>query len=200
MSKATFHSFGFYLFSLVFILLCTNCKKGYMDKFGPFYVSNDTTVIMDGDMGTKIDDHFENLISSYPNIRLIIMEDCPGSRDDEEMFKAALSMRSYNINTHLPQSGRIQSGAVDFYLSGIKRTREQDSKIGVHAWSDGSSSATDYPNNHQEHQLYINFYKDIGYSQQDAEDLYFFIINAAAPEDIHWMSNQEIDQYNITTD
>ena len=63
--------------------------------------------------------------------------------------------------------------AVDLFLSGKIRTMVQGAKIGVHAWSDGSSSANDYPNNHTEHEVYINFYKDIGYSQQEAENLYF---------------------------
>jgi len=185
------------VFSFFFILLI-QCKKGYLDRFGPFYVSNDTTVVLNGDMGSRVDDQLEKLMEEYPNIRLVVMEDCPGSRDDEELFKAALNLRSYNINTHLPDYARIQSGAVDFYLSGIKRTRELGSKIGVHSWSNGSNWATDYPDNHEEHQVYIDFYHNIGFSLQDAEDLYFFIINAASPNDIHWMTEQEIDQYNIT--
>ena len=149
-------------------------------------------------MGSRIDNQFDRLIAKYPNIKLMIMEDCPGSRNDEQMFKAAVQLHGLSINTHLPSNGNIQSGAVDLFLSGNKRTLEQGAKIGVHAWSDGSSSATDYPTNHSEHEVYINFYKAIGRSQQEAENLYFFIINAAAPEDIHWMSNQEIDQFNIT--
>ena len=183
------------LVSIFFI----QCKKGYQDRFGQFYVSNDTTIVINGDMGSRVDDQFSALIKAYPNIKLMIMEDCPGSRDDEELFKAALSLRENQINTHLPDYAKIQSGAVDLFLAGVKRTRESGSKIGVHAWSDGSSSATDYPNSHQEHQLYINFYKDIGFNQQEAEDLYFFIINAASPENIHWMTEQEISDYNFVT-
>jgi hypothetical protein len=99
-----------------------HCKKGYQDRFGPFYVLNDSIVYMDGDMGSRVDDQFEKLIESFPNIGKIVMEDCPGSRNDEELFKAALIMRENNINTHLPDYGKIQSGAVDFYLSGVVRT------------------------------------------------------------------------------
>ncbi len=186
------------LVSSIIVLISPACKKGYQDRFGPFYILNDTTIVMNGDMGSRVDNQFDRLIAKYPNIKLMIMEDCPGSRNDEQMFKAALQLHNLSINTHLPSNGKIQSGAVDLYLSGNKRTLEQGAKIGIHAWSDGSGSATDYPTNHSEHELYINFYKAIGCSQQEAEDLYFFIINAAAPEDIHWMTDQEIDQFNIT--
>jgi hypothetical protein len=190
------HTLPCYL--IVFLsLFFLQCNKGYQDRFGPFYVSNDSTVVLNGDMGSRVDNQLDKLLDNYPNISLIIMEDCPGSRNDEELFKAARNVRSNQINTHLPDYAKIQSGAVDFYLAGVTRTREQGSKIGVHAWSDGSNSATDYPEDHQEHQLYINFYKDIGFSQQEAEDLYFFIINAASPNNIHWMTEQEINDYNI---
>ena len=180
------------------IFLFSNCKKGYQDRFGPFYILNDSTIVINGDMGSRVDNQFEKLISKYPDIKLMIMEDCPGSRNDEQMFKAALKLNSLSINTHLPSTGKIQSGAVDLYLSGNKRTMETGAKIGVHAWSDGRNSATDYTNNDPEHQIYIDFYHAIGFPQQEAENLYFFIINAAEPEDIHWMTNQEIIDYKIT--
>lgn len=191
MQKACLLSFILTLF------LFSNCKKGYMDRYGPFYVLNDTTVVMNGDMGSRIKVQFDKLIDKYPNIKLIKMEQCPGSRDDETMFEAAIKLKQLNINTHLSENAQIESGAVDFYLAGSKRTREPGSKIGVHAWSDGSSSATDFPIEHNEHQIYIDFYKNIGRTQQEAESLYFFIINAAAPEDIYWMSESDILNFNI---
>jgi len=190
-----------YYFILLIIgaIFLINCKKGYQDRFGPFYVLNDSIVYMNGDMGSRVDDQFEKLIESFPNIGKIVMEDCPGSRNDEELFKAALLMRENNINTHLPDYGKIQSGAVDFYLSGVVRTLDAGAKIGVHAWSAGSNSATDYPVGHYEHSMYLDFYESIGFSSQEAEDLYFFIINAATPSDIHWMTDQEIMDYNFIT-
>ena len=187
----------FIILSFSIILLLNSCKKGYMDRFGPFYVSNDTCVIMNGDMGSRIDQQFEKLISNYPNIKLIIMEDCPGSRNDEQMFKAAINLKEHSINTHLSLSAKIQSGAVDFFLAGSIRTMDLGAEIGVHSWSDGNREATDYPIEHSEHKPYINFYTSIGLSQQDAEDLYFFIINAASADNIHWMTKQEIFYYNF---
>ena len=180
-------------------LSVSTCKKGYMDRYGPFYVLNDTTVVMNGDMGSRVDQQFEKLLENYPNIRLIMMEECPGSRNDEEMFKAALMLKNNAINTHLLSHGIIESGAVDFFLAGTKRTMDEGGKFGVHAWSDGGSSATDYPEGHEEHQIYIDYYISVGYSQPDAEALYYFIINAASPDNIHYLTEQEIIDYNILT-
>ncbi len=169
-----------------------------MDRFGPFYVQNDSTVVMNGDMGSRIKIQFDKLIDKYPQIKLIKMGECPGSRDDETMFEAAIKLKELNINTHLLPNAEIQSGAVDFYLAGTKRTKEQGSKIGVHAWSEGNTSASEYPIGHEEHDVYINFYKNIGRTQEDADSLYYFIINAAPPESIYWMTQNDITNFKIT--
>jgi len=154
---------------------------------------------MNGDMGGRIDKQFEKVIDKHPNIQLVIMKECPGSRDDESMMVAARLLKSLQINTHLVSNGKIESGAVDFFLAGNKRTLEQGGKFGVHAWSSGSKSATEYSYGNKEHDLYINYYKDIGYSQTEAEEIYFFIINAASADDIHWITDQEINHYNFIT-
>jgi hypothetical protein len=186
------------LIAFIGMSLCT-CKKGYMDRFGPFYILNDTTVVINGDMGSRVDNQFEKFVNKYPNIKLLIMEECPGSRNDEELFKAAAMLKENSINTHLPPYAIIESGAVDLFLAGTIRTMEEGAKIGVHAWSNGSSSATDYPEGHEEHEIYIDYYISVGYSQQDAEALYYFIINAASPDNIHYLTEQEIIDYNILT-
>jgi hypothetical protein len=154
---------------------------------------------MHGDMGNNIDKKFENLIEDYPNIALVNFGECPGSINDEAMIKAASLLRNSGINTHLLATSIIESGAVDFYLAGNTRTRESGSLIGVHAWSDGNNSATDSPIGHSEHQLYIDHYIFCGYTANDAKKIYYFIINAAPPYDIHYMTEEEIEEYQITT-
>ncbi len=105
---------NYYLTTLIIILISilsfSNCKKGYQDRFGSFYILNDTTIIMNGDMGSRVDNQFDKLINSYPNIKLMILEDCPGSRNDQEMFKAAIQLHNRSINTHLSINGKFNLG------------------------------------------------------------------------------------------
>jgi len=183
----------------IFLNLIIGCNKnGGTDSYGPFSVQNDTVVFMNGDMGNRIDIEFENLIEDYPDINLVIFGNCPGSRNDESMMDAAIMLRNNGIDTHLPTTSIIESGAVDFYLAGNTRTRESGSKIGVHAWSDGNNSATDYPVGHIEHQLYIDHYIFCGYTEEESEALYYFIINAAPPDGMYYMTEEEIEEYKIT--
>src|SRR6478736_3470146 len=100
---------------IIFIVACS--KHGYEDRYGPFYIQDSTTVFMDGAMGSRVDKIFEHLIEDYPDIQLVTFGECPGSRDDEAMIRAATLLRNRGINTHLLSTSIIESGAVDFYLA-----------------------------------------------------------------------------------
>ena len=185
---------------LLFLFLfasVTACKKDYLACYGPFHIINDTLVEMEGDMGGRVEKQFAKVLDKYPGIKLVIMKECPGSRDDVSMMEAARLLKSHSINTHLAETGKIESGAVDLFLYGGKKTPDMGGQFGGEGWSDGGKEATDFPNGHEEHLLYISYYKEMGWSHQEAEDLYFFIINAATADGMHWMTEQEILQYEI---
>jgi hypothetical protein len=97
----------------------------------------------------------------------------------------------------LLSDAEIASGAVDFFLAGIKRTRESGSLIGVHSWASGRQEAADFPVGHENQLPYIDYYVEMGFSQEDAEAFYYFTINAAPAADIYWMTDAEIDQYKL---
>lgn len=71
--------------------------------------------------------------------------------------------------------------------------------LGVHSCAGGGNVATDFPVGDAEHQSYIDYYISIGFTQQEAEDFYYFTINTAPAEDIHWMKEEEIIQYGMIT-
>ncbi len=183
----------FFTISINLFLSCSKNENSF--KYGPFSIQDDTTALINGDMGNRIENQFNNLMEDYPDIRLLNFGECPGSKNDEVMMDVAKALRNSGINTHLPAEAVIESGAVDLFLSGKNRTRETGSKIGVHAWSSGNKSAVDYAIGHEEHELYINFYVFCGYSREEAEELYYFIINSAGPDDIHYMTEEEINEY-----
>jgi len=191
---------GFIIFLFLISSLTSSCnKKGYEARYGPFYVSNDTLVIMNGNMGSRIDNQFEKMIKKYPNIKLIILEECPGSNDDDEMFKVGRRITELGINTHLRSNSVIEFGAVDLFISGVVRTKEIGAKIGVHAWSSGKNDATDYPVGDEEHQVYIDYYMAIGFSYQQAIDFYYFTITAATPDEMYFLTEQDVVDLNILT-
>jgi len=124
-----------------------------------------------------------------------VMQNVPGSIDDEINLLASREIRKHGIATHIPADGMVASGGTDMFLAGIKRTIEPGAKIGVHSWGGGEQAATDYDRDHQVHVQYLNYYKEMNIDT----DFYWYTLDAAPADDIHWMSEQDIAKYNIVT-
>lgn len=165
--------------------------------YGIFSVDGNGDLIIDGVIGTNTPYHFDNIIKDNPNAKLLTMMNCPGSDDDDANLLASRKIRNAGLNIHATATSELASGAVDMFFAGVKRTMEQGAKFGVHSWSDGQNEATDFPRGNAQHQPYIDYYKEMGLTQQEAEDFYYFTINAANADNIHWMTQAEIDKYKL---
>lgn len=161
---------------------------------------NGTFAVAYGVIGSTTPSLVQDLIDNYPAVTTIVMYSCPGSEDDVSNLQASQLIHNAGYKMYLPMDGWVASGATDMFLAGSTRVVEiTPDPVGVHSWSDGANEATDYPVGHSVHQLYIDYYVDIGFSLTEAEDFYYFTINAAPANGIYWMSDAEIDQYKIRT-
>ena len=168
------------------------------DDFNTFYILDDEiTIEMDGEITSASLDELNEIYEQYPQIQTISIRECEGSSDDESNFLLMKRVHQLKLNTHLQDDAVIASGGVDLFLSGHTRSKGKNTRIGVHAWSDDENAATDFPPDplHPQHKPYIKSYQSIGFSADQAQKLYFFIINAAVAEDIHWMTEEEIQRF-----
>jgi len=193
--------FGLIIFS--FLFQSSECNKNALSKsrrFGIFKVmGDDKTVEMDGDINRKTLKSFKRMISKFPNIKKISMKDVPGSSDDRINLKVSRLVHKKNISTHVMDDGLIASGGTDFFLAGKIRTKGKNVKIGVHSWSDGDREATEFPKGSSAHKPYIDYYISVGFSKVAAKAFYYFTINSAPADEIHWMTEKEIKKYKILT-
>ncbi|WP_338394062.1 hypothetical protein [Fulvitalea axinellae] len=172
-------------------------------SFGIFTMTADgKTAKMDGEINSKSLENYEAMAKDYPDVNKIQIVNCNGSSDDETNLKLSKKVHQKGISTELLDNGTIASGGVDFFLAGVKRSIGANTKIGVHSWggTDGngnSVSASDFPKGHANHQPYIDYYMSIGFSQADAEEFYYFTINAAPASGMHWMTAEEIAKYKM---
>ena len=195
---------------LVFSTSFLGCKKDDsgsnnvstpVKTFGIFTVQDDQkTIHMEGVINSKSFDNFKKLMAKYPNVEKINIVNCDGSMDDETNLKLSKDVHTRKLAIHLLDDGLIASGGVDFYLAGIKRTKGNNTRVGVHSWGGDNVVATDFPKGHEYHLPYIEYYKSVGFTQQEAEDFYYFTIHAVGADDIHWMTDAELAQYKIVTD
>jgi hypothetical protein len=153
-----------------------------------------TRAVMTGDLTRNAPDRIGKLLENHPNLELIELLDCPGSLDDQAALEASRMIRAAGINTLVPENGEIASGAVDFFIAGVERQVEDGGLVGVHSWSDGSREGADLPPEDSEHDLYEKYYSEMGISDQ----FYWFTLNAASSDDIHWMTQEELFQYGLS--
>ncbi len=201
------------LFLALSVLGCSddeNTTASTSKTFGIFTVSNDgLSAEVEGTIVDTTLQDFNNMVAQYPKLKTLNLVDVPGSDvsgDVQTDTALDLGREIYkkNINTHLVDDGFVASGGTDLLASGKHVSVGSNPSIGVHAWDGGfegnpHGSAWDIKNdkNHIEHQKYLRYFEDIGFSKQKTKDFYFFTIRAAKPSEIHTMTTTEINQYLI---
>lgn len=160
------------------------------------------TLYMDGVINGNTPKQMKEMFANHPNIDTIVMLNVPGSINDEANLEVATWVADKKVTMRLNSGYEIASGGTDFFLAGARRIIERGALVGVHSWAEGFGgvTATDYPRGHEYHQPYIDYYKKVGFTQQQAEDFYYFTINAAPANDIHFMTEEELLRYNIVTE
>lgn len=141
------------------------------------------------------------LVRDNPQVETLVLKHMSGTRDSTRNVLIARDIRKNRLNTHLEKNSVIASGAVDLFLAGETRTMECGALIGVHSWSISGSND----------RIRISP-KDLGYdrSQKYHEDFlrdmgidpafYAYTRAAAEPEDIHYMSVEEINRFGLTSE
>ncbi len=202
----------FYILCLLSISsLLAGCIKHFqqeselaaLQKVNIFSIQKDnTSVLLNGTINSRALTDFKRLLEQYPNIKTLNIKNCDGSIDDEVNLQLGKLIFDYNINTHILANGDIASGGTDLFLAGNKRSKGENTRIGVHAWAEGFDgiSATSISKQDPRHLPYIHYYQYVGMDQRAASAFYYFTINAAPAEDIHWMTAAEIKKYHIITE
>lgn len=155
------------------------------------------TVYMKGVIYSGTLDDFKEVFGQNPEITTLVMEDVPGSIDDEVNLKASAQIRKNGIDTYVPENGIIASGGTDMFLAGTKRKVHPTAKLGVHSWGSdpGEPDALELPKDHDEHQKYLDYYKEMDIPT----GFYWYTLEAAPADDIHWMTEDEIKKYRVET-
>ena len=172
-------------------------------QYGIFKVLEDNVSIeMNGEINSQSLKNYNDLKKSFPNIKTINIIECSGSSDDEINLLLSRKVHDDDINTHIVDNGLVASGGTDFFLAGNIRTVGTNTKIGVHSWAseDENGNITegaDLPDEDPQHLEYINYYRSIGFTEEEAKAFYFFTLDSASSDDMHYMTEDEIDEYRI---
>ncbi len=156
---------------------------------------NSNTAVMTGVINSDTPAAVLRLIHEHPKVRTIEMENVPGSIDDEANLRAARYVRKFGFTTVIKYNGSVASGGTDFFLAGQKRIVEKGGKLGIHSWGGPGFQGKDVPKDNPQHQLYLKYYEEIGIPAE----FYWRTLEAAPANDIHWMTEKEIEQFHVRT-
>jgi hypothetical protein len=167
------------------------------DKPLTFTVNGPTEANLDGVICSGSLKAFNQMLARYPDIDKLDIDIIEGSADDEVNLELSRRIHDMAMSTHLNKDGLIASGGVDLYLAGVQRSADDTvPRVGVHSWgSPDSYTATEIPKSDPIHQQYLSYYRHINVTPE----FYWFSLEAATAEDLHWMNPSELTQYQVLT-
>ncbi|MCT4615880.1 MAG: hypothetical protein N4A49_13530 [Marinifilaceae bacterium] len=192
----------FVLFAVIAMACSTQSKEDseitQLEKKKVFtYNEYSKTIELNGVINSRAFNDFKLVSNNHPQVKWINIVNCEGSINDDVNLSLSNYVYENGFSIKLLENGIIASGGTDFFLAGKKRVLEKNSKVGVHSWTGDGKVATDFPKGHKYHLPYIRYYKNIGMTDEEAEDFYYFTINSASANDIHWMTDEELKKYKF---
>jgi hypothetical protein len=176
-------------------LLFISCEKTFIVLSGDkpnIELKNDKAYV-NGILGKTFYKILVKFTDENPKVKDFVLENVPGSANDEWNVKSCLLIHKNGINTELLSTSEIASGGVDLFISGNSRVIADGAKIGVHSWREGKKEGIDFPRDSEKHDLFIDFFSTI---EMDTA-FYWYTLVAAPANDIHWMSASEIEKYQL---
>lgn len=177
-----------------FLYLMTSAAYAHDHTPLSFTVSQNE-IIATGEIDSNSLDLFEDLMAKHPGIDILVLANIGGSVDDEANVEFARFVRELGLITRVPSNGLVASGGTDLFLAGVHRILEPGACIGVHSWAAEDFTATDLPRNDPEHDRYLRYYQDVKID----EAFYWFTLEAASANDMHWMTSKQVNRFGLTT-
>ncbi|KIC40015.1 alpha/beta hydrolase [Ruegeria sp. ANG-R] len=138
---------------------------------------------------------FEEVMDENPGIKTLVLQNIEGSVDDDSNVVFSRVVREEGFDTVVPSDGLVASGGTDLFLAGNRRVLEPGACVGVHSWGGGGFVAAELPEGHPEHDRYLDYFEDIGVDPA----FYWFTLEAASENEMHWMTSSEANRFDITT-
>jgi hypothetical protein len=152
-----------------------------------------------GEIGTRTYRQIQTLIEAHPDVRALVLVYVPGSVNDALSMKAGRLIRQAGFTTIVPAKSVIASGGVDLFIAGSTRIIEPGGVVGVHSWSEPlkGTDASELPRDDPAHDAAITYCREM--LGDKGEAFYFFTLQAAPFDTMHWMTEDEIEQWGLRT-
>ena len=164
------------------------------------FLLDENRAILNGDLGSAAFRQVRHLIDNHPEVDTIVLGSVPGSVDDAINVETGRLIRNAGYATVVATGGEVTSGGVDLFVAGAERTIEPGARVGVHSWCCAASGkgAGELPRDHPDHASLLGYLNEM-LGDESGADFYFFTLEAAPPEGIHFVTAAEIGRFGLTT-
>ncbi len=153
-----------------------------------------------GELGTVTYAQIKNVIDNHPDVTTLVLGHINGSLNDEVNMHTGRIVHEAGWTTKVLSNSEIASGGVDLFCAGTKRIVEKGAKIGIHSWCCFNDlTAIELPKNHPAHKYQIEYFSLI-MGEESGVNFYFHTLEAAPFDGVHWMTDDEIKKWNVSTE
>lgn len=178
--------------SVLSLSLLTACMGSDYEPM--HFTSNGTEIVARGAIDAGTLGRFREAVAQHPDAKILVLEMVEGSVDDEANLIFSREVRARGFATMVPSHGMIASGGTDLFLAGTTRRIAPGACVGVHSWG-GEVEGRDVPETDPAHQDYLSYYADLGIPGA----FYWFTLDAAGADEMHWMTASEVARFAMTT-
>ena len=170
----------------------SNPESAALAKYGPFLVTSATVAKMVSSTNGRSPQDFDAMLRDFPAIATLEMVEAPGTSNDIANLAVGRKIREAGISTHVPHGGSVRSGAVELFLAGETRSIEDGATFAVHSWLDNHGrEADDFAPDHPAHRLYLDYYVEMGMSEEQARAFYS-MTNSVPHASARWLKAHEM--------
>lgn len=154
-----------------------------------------------GDAGTLTYIQIQDLIDNHPEVSTLVLASATGSVNDAINMHTGRLIRTAQLTTEIPSNGEAYSGGVDLFTAGFRRKIQPGAIVGVHSWccTETGKAASELSRTDSAHNAQLTYFREM-LGSEIGPDFYFFTIDSADFNDIHNMSDAEIERFGLVTD
>lgn len=168
--------------------------------YGPFRVTDATHAALVGITDARSPAQFAAMLREHPGLTTLDLVECPGTFDDIANLRLGRMIREAGLATHVPKGGSVRSGAVELFIAGARRQIDDGARFAVHAWEDDTGhQAGDYSLAAPENAKYLDFYRAMGMSADQARSFYA-MTNSVPFERARWLDAREMRGWVATAE
>lgn len=178
---------------------CTDSIVELEAVFGDFTLDLDRKIaVFDGTIDSEAEADLSEMLGFYNTVEEIRFENATGASSASSAFAMAELISANNLTTSIVENGEISQFATYVFLGGTSRSLGDNAKIGVNSWQTNNGiEASTLSEDNNVHDPFISFLMNNGYSEDDAQEFYFFTLNAASSSEVHYLSKEEINNFRL---